>query len=85
LQVIKTIGVHLQLMVGVLVQQLQLVLPKQTNGTHQLQPILLPEPGDLVKSLFYLSIIKPNTRIRTMLLQINNKINNSSSNTVLYH
>jgi hypothetical protein len=83
LQVIKTIGVHLLLMVGV-EQTLQLVVPKQTNGMHQLQSIRLQVLGDFIKSLFFLSTIKPNTRIRTILLQINNNINNNSSNTVLY-
>jgi hypothetical protein len=72
-------------MVGVQQQQLELVLPKQTNGVHRQHLLLAQAAGDFVKSLFYLNIIKPNTRIRTMLLQINNKIDNSSSNTVLYH
>jgi hypothetical protein len=83
LQVIKTIGVHL-LITGV-EQTLELLVPKQVIGMHQPPLIPVQLAGDFIKSLFFLSIIKPHTRIRTMLLQINNNINNSSSNTVLYH
>jgi hypothetical protein len=58
LQAIKTIGVHLLLMVGVR-QMLELLLvPKQATGMQQLQPLLVQPPGDFVTSLFFLSLIQ---------------------------
>lgn len=67
LQVIKITGVHL-LIAGL--QRLLELLLTQMIGTHQqLQSTLLQVAGDLIKSLFFLRTMKPNTRIKITLLQ----------------